>query len=169
MAWKRLRLSLTRTVWYSLCFGFLISVLSAAIIGILAILFYYLNYQAVLTCRTSPKRLIPIKIQWSKTIFESISCIPIYAWFFLNTLFFFRPHQILGLKRKLFLISFVFYILDSIYRVALQGFGISHSEITRRQRIPGNVLFLLSNFVQSLVLAKRLFFFFFFSTCFIAI
>lgn len=155
MAWKRLRPSSARTVWYSICFGFLMSVLSAAIIGILAILFYYLNYQAVLMCRTRPKQLIPIKIQWSKTISESISCIPIYAWFFLNTLFFFRPHQILGLKRKIFLISFVFYILDSLYRVALQGFGISHSELTRRQRIPGNVLFLLSNFVQSLVLARR--------------
>jgi len=156
MAWKRLRPSSTRTVWYSLCFGFLISVLSAAIIGILAILFYYLNYQAVLTCRTRPKQSIPIKIQWSKTISESISCIPIYTWFFLNMLFFFRPHQILGLKRKIFLISFVFYILDTLYRLALQGFGISHSELTRWQRIPGNILFLLSNFVQSLVLARRL-------------
>ena len=156
VAWKRLRPSLTRTVWYSLCFGFLISVLSAAIIGILAILFYYLNYQTVLTCLTRPKQSIPIKIQWSKTICESISCIPIYAWLFLNTLFFFRPHQILGLKRKILLISFAFYTLDSLYRLALQGFGISHSELTQRQRIPGNVLFLLSTFVHSFVLARRL-------------
>lgn len=156
MAWKRLRPSLTRTVWYSLWFGFLISFLSAGIIGILAILLYYINYQAVLTCRTRTQQLIPIKIQWTKTISESITCIPIYAWFLLNMLFFFRPYQILGLKRKIFLISFVFYLLDSLYRLALQGFGISHSELTRRQRIPGNVLFLLSNFVQSLVLAKRL-------------
>lgn len=156
MAWKRLRPSSIGTVWYSLCFGFIISVLSATIIGILAILFYYLNYQAVLTCLTRPKHSIPIKIQWSKTICESISCIPIYAWFFLNTLFFFRPHQVLGLKRKIFLISFVFYTLDLLYRLALQGFGISHSELTRRQRIPGNVLFLLSTFVHSLILARRL-------------
>lgn len=142
MAWKRLRPSLTLTIWYSLWFGFLISFLSAGIIGILAILLYYLNYQAVLTCRTRTQQLIPIKIQWTKTISESISCIPIYAWFFLNMLFFFRPYQISGLKRKIFLISFVFYLLDSLYRLTLQGFGISHSELTRRQRIPGNVLFL---------------------------
>ncbi|XP_078357135.1 uncharacterized protein LOC144642003 [Oculina patagonica] len=155
MAWKKLRPSFTRTVWNSLCFGFLISVLSAAIIGMLAILVYYLNYQAWLMCQARPKQSIPIKVQWSKTISEAIFCMPIYAWFSVNTLFFFRSHQILGLKRKLFLISFVFYVLDSLYRIALQGFGISHSELTRLQRIPGNAFFLLNVFIQTWILARR--------------
>ena len=121
----------------------------------IAIVVYYLYYQTMLICQARPKESIPIKIQWSRTISEVIYCMPIYAWFSLNTLFFFRPHQILGVKRNIFLISFVFYILDSLYRIALQGFGISHSELTRLQRIPGNAIFLLNVFIQAWILGRR--------------
>ena len=155
MAWKRLRPSFARTVWNSLGFGFLISALSAAFISVFAILAYYLNYQTMLVCQARPKETIPIKIQWTKTISGIIMCMPIYVWFFLNNLFYFRTHQMLGLKRNIFLISFVFYVVDSLYRVAFQGFGISHSELTHVQRIPGNACLLLSVFVQIWVLASH--------------
>ena len=49
----------------------------------------------------------------------------------------------MGLKSKLFLVSSVFYVLDAAYRIALQALGISRSELTPVQRIPGNVLFRL--------------------------
>ena len=155
MAWKRLRPSFIHTICNSLYFGFLISVLNAAIIGIFAILVYYLFYQTRLVCQDRPKESIPITIQWSRTISDVIYCSSLYAWFFLNSLYFFRPHQILGLKRKMFLISFVFYVLDCLYRVALQGFGISQSELTHLQRIPANAIFLSSIFVQTWILARR--------------
>jgi len=52
----------------------------------------------------------------------------VHLWFFVNTLFFFRSYQIMGLKSNLFLVSSVFYVLDADYRIALQALGISRSE-----------------------------------------
>ena len=75
--------------------------------------------------------------------------------FFVNTLFFFRSYQIMGLKRKLFLVSSVFYVLDVAHLIALQALGISRSELTPVQRIPGNILFSFSIGVQSWVLARH--------------
>ena len=157
LAWKRLRPSVPRTIWNSMYFGFLISVLSAAIIGTFSILVYYIKYQTILVCLARPRQSIPIKIQWSKTVSEVATLIFIHVWFYVNTLFYFRSYQIIGLKRKLFLISFIFYLLDSVYRMAFQAFGISYSELTPTQRFPGNVIFLSSVCVQSWVLAKHLF------------
>ena len=155
MAWKRLRPSIIRTVWNSLYFGFLISILSAIVIGAFSIVMFYVNYQTTLVCLDHPKKSIPIKLQWSRTISQVTEIIFIHFWFYVNTLFYFRPYQIMGLKRKLFVISFIFYLLYSFYRVALQGFGISHSKLTRIQRIPGNVLFSLSVCVQTWILARH--------------
>ena len=157
MAWKRLRPSVCCTIWSSLYFGFLISVLTAAIVGTLSITVYYFNYQAILICLDRPKESIPIKIQWIKTLSDILSGVFIHIWFFINTLFYFRPYQIMGVKRKLFLISFIFYALDSAYRVTLQGLGISHSDLTMVQRIPGNVLFSLGVCIQTWVLARHFF------------
>ena len=50
MAWKRLRPPMWRTVWNSLLFGFLMSVVTAAVVGIVSILLYYLSYQTKLNC-----------------------------------------------------------------------------------------------------------------------
>ena len=61
----------------------------------------------------------------------------------------------MGLKSKLFLISFVFYVLDAAYRIALQPLGISQSELTPVQRISGNLLFSFSIGVQSWILARH--------------
>ena len=157
MAWKRLRPSVFCTIWNSLYFGFLISVLTAAIVGILSVSVYYFNYQAILICLGRPKESIPIKIQWIKTLSDILTEEFIYIWFFVNTLFYFRPYQIMGVKRKLFLTSFIFYALDSAYRVALQGLSISHSDLTMVQRIPGNVLFSLGVCIQTWVLARHFF------------
>ena len=49
----------------------------------------------------------------------------VHLWCFVNTLFFFRSYQIMGLKSNLFLVSSVFYVLDAAYRIALQAHGIS--------------------------------------------
>ena len=79
----------------------------------------------------------------------------IHLCFFVNTLFYFKPHQIKGLKRQLILVSSVFYVLDVAYRIVLQAVGISPSELTPLQKVPANVLFLFSFGVQSWVLARQ--------------
>ena len=155
MEWKKFRPSKIRTLWYSMYFGFVISILAATLIGTFSILVYYVAYQVTLVCLARPKDSIPSKIQWSKTISESLEIIFTHLWFFFNALFFFRSYQIMGLKSKLFLISFVFYVLDAAYRIALQALGISRSELTPVQRIPGNVLFPFSVGVQSWALARH--------------
>jgi len=114
MAWKQLRPKIYQTVWSSLYFGFLISVLSAAIVGMISIPIYYLGFQTQLNC-------------------EDHSVCFLYYWFFMNILFYFRPFQICGLKLKLVLLCLPFYFLDSAYRIALQVFGISHSKLTTMQ------------------------------------
>ena len=42
-----------------------------------------------------------------------------------NAPLFRRSYQIMGFKRKRFLISCLFYVLDAAYRIALQALGIS--------------------------------------------
>ena len=79
------------------------------------------------------------------------------SFFFINTLFHLKSHQIVGVKRKLFLVSFVFYVLDVAYRIALQALGISRSELTLLQIVPTNVLIFFSLGVQCWVLARRFF------------
>ena len=155
MEWKQFRPSLIYSLWNSLYFGFLISVLAAALIGTLSIIVYYVAYQVTLVCLGRSKDSIPLKIQWSKTISECMEVIFIHLWFFVNTLFYFKPHQIKGVKRQLILVSAVFYILDAAYRIVLQALGISRSELTPLQTVPANVLFLFSFGVQSWVLARR--------------
>ena len=153
--WKQFRPSLIYSLWNSLYFGFLISVLAAALIGTLSIIVYYVAYQVTLVCLGRSKDSIPLKIQWSKTISKCMEVIFIHLWFFVNTLFYFKPHQINGLKRQLILVSSVFYVLDAAYRIALQALGISQSALTPLQTVPLNVLFLFSFGVQSWLLARR--------------
>ena len=52
----------------------------------------------------------------------------VHLWCFVNTLFFFRSYQIMGLQSNFFLVWSVFYVLDAAYRIAPQALGISRSE-----------------------------------------
>ena len=155
MAWKRLRLPMWRTVWNSLLFGFLMSVLSAAVVGIVSILLYYLCYQTKLNCQGKPKEAIPKKLQWIITITGNVFAFMIYCWFFLNSLFFFRPFQIWGVKLKTFLLCLPFFCLDAAYRIASQALGISHSKLSTTQTLPLNFLFLSSVCLQSYNFSKH--------------
>jgi len=119
----------------SLYFGFLISIFSAIIVGMISIPVYYLGFQTQLNCEDHPKESIPTNLQLVITISEIFSLSFLYYWFFLNTLFYFQPFQIKGLKLKLVLLCLPFYVLESAYRIALQVFGISHSKLTPTQRI----------------------------------
>ena len=157
MEWKKFRPSKIRTLWYSMYFGFLISILAATLIGTFSIFVYYVAYQDILVCLTRSKESVPANIQWSITISVCIVIIFDHLWFFVNTLFFFRSYQIMGLKWKLFLVSFVFSVLDAAYRIALQALGISRSKLTPVQRIPGNILFSFSIGMQSWVLCRHFF------------
>ena len=155
MAWKRLRPPMWRTVWNSSLFGFLMSVLTAAVIGMFSILLYYLCYQTRLGCEDKPKESIPKKLQWISTITETVSAFVLYCYFFFNTLFFFRPFQIWGLKLKTFLLCLPFFCLDAAYRIATQALGISHSKLSPTQTIPLNVLFLSCVCLQSYNFSKH--------------
>ena len=155
MAWKQLRPSIFRTVSSSLYFGFLISLLSATVIGIVSIVVYYLSYQTLLNCKSLLKESIPIKLQWVKTVSEMVVVLLFYYWFYLSTLCYFRPFQISGLKLKLSLICLVCYGLDVFYRVAMQALGLSHSELSPTQKIPLILLFFLCAFIQVGVIVKN--------------
>ena len=69
-------------------------------------------YQATLVWLARPKDSVAAKIQWSKTISECTETVFIHFWFSVKALFFFRCYQIMGLKRKRFLISCLFYVLE---------------------------------------------------------
>jgi len=155
MAWKQLRPKIHRTVWSSLHFGFLISLMSATIVGKISIPVYYLGFQTQLNCEDHPKDSIPTILQWVTTISENSFVYFLYYWFFLNILLFFRPFQISGLKLKLVLLCLPFYFLDSAYRIALQVFKISHPKLTPTQRIPAMILFLLSISLQINIITRH--------------
>ena len=142
MAWKRLRPSAFRTVCKSMYIGASISLLTAIIIGSIYLLITYLSYKTKLDCHFS--QTIPSQVQWLRTICGIISCAFIYVWYFANTLFLFRPYQLMGVKGKLFLVCCLGYFLDVLYRVALQVLGMSHSKIILPQKIPLNIIAFLS-------------------------
>ena len=155
MAWKRLRPSVLRTVCQSMYIGALISLLTPAIIGLFYIMVCYVSYETKRNCQLHPKETIPVKIQWIRTLSTVIGAAFIYMWFFVGVLFLFRPYQLKGVKRKLILVAFVFYCMDTVYRVVFQVFGISHSKPSVIQNIPLNILYLISGCCQVYLLTNH--------------
>ncbi|XP_074636975.1 uncharacterized protein LOC141895127 [Acropora palmata] len=147
MAWKGLRPSISRTVLNSLSYGFLISVLSATVFGMVSFAVYYFCYQTQLNCELHPKESIPIKLQWLITISEILSVGFLYFWFFIGISFYFRPFQLSGVRKTMVIVSLLFYLLDSIYRLGMQACGISHSKLTVLRRVPAEAIFCLSSCV----------------------
>ena len=143
MAWKRLRPSVSRTVCKSMYFGGVISLLTALIIGSVYMLVTYLCYKTILNCQFHRKESIPIQVQWMRTIVNVILYSFLFMWVFGNVLFLFRSFQLMGVKRKLILVSCFGYCLDAAYRVALQALRISHSRLSILQTAPLNALFLV--------------------------
>ena len=155
MAWKRLRPSALRTVCKSMYIGALISLLTATIIGSVYMLIYYLCFKTINNWEFSPKKSIPVKVQWMRSISAAVACVFLYILFFVYTLFLLRAHQLTGIKRKLILVVCLAYFLDTTYRVALQGLGISHSKLSTLQKLPLNVLFFLSVCGQTYLLTSH--------------
>nr|XP_058946174.1 uncharacterized protein LOC131774171 [Pocillopora verrucosa] len=141
MAWKRLRPSALHTAWKSMYFGASISLLTATVIGSLYILISFLLYKTVNNCEFYPKKSIPVKVQWLRSISDTMCCSIIYNSFFLVVLFLFRPYQIKGIRKKLISASCCGFLLDALYRVSLQALGMSHSKLSTIQKLP---LFFLS-------------------------
>ena len=144
MAWKRFRPSVVRTVCKSMYIGTQISLLTACFIGTVYIMISFLCYKIEHNCEFQPKQFIPVQVQWTRTISAVIACAFLYLWYFANMLLLFRPFQLTGVKRQLIFVCLLTYSLDSLYRVALQTFGTSASFISGFQKIPLNVLFLVS-------------------------
>ena len=67
-----------------------------------------------------------------------------YMWFFCRNAFSFRPYQLKGVKRKLILVVFFLSCVDTVYRVVLQVFGLSNSQLSVFQKIPLNIISLSS-------------------------
>ena len=155
MAWKRLRPSALCTVCKSLYIGAFISILAATTIGALYSLLTYVGFQTVLNCEYHPGESIPVKIQWIRTISVLIANIFLYSWFLMGMLFLFRPYQLSGVKRKFALVAFLPYCLDVLYRLALQILQISHSKISRLQRLSLNAIFLISVIWQLYLLVNH--------------
>ena len=155
MAWKRLRPSFTLTICKSMYIGALISLLTAVIVGAIYILISYICYKTVHNCEFSHKKEIPLQVQWTRTISGSILCAFLYIWYFTNLLFLFRPFQLMGVKKKLFLIFCIFFCLDAVYRTLFQYLGFSQSKLSKLQKIPLNVLFITSVCWQAYVITKH--------------
>ena len=156
MAWKQLRPSVILTIGKSMYIGASISLFTAGIVGAIYILISYICYKTVHNCEFSLKKEIPVQVQWMRTISASIFCAFLYIWYFTNALFLFRSFQLMGVKRKLILISGIFYFLDAVYRVLLQYLGVSESRLSASQKIPLNALFFTSVFAQTYLVTKRL-------------
>ena len=123
MAWKRLRPSALQKVFKSMYIGALISLLAASIIGTLFIMLSYLTYKTAMNCEYQLDKMVSIRVQWARTIADIISVAFIYTCPFFNLLLLFRPYQLKGVKRKMILVCFVTYSLDSLYRGMLQAVG----------------------------------------------
>ena len=156
MAWKQLRPSVIRTICKSMYIGASISLFTAGIVGAIYILISYICYKTVHNCEFPLNREIPVQVQWMRTISDSILCAFLYIWYFTHALFLFRSFQLMGVKRKLILISGIFYFLDAVYRVLLQYLGVSESRLSASKKIPVNALFFTSLFAQTYLVTKLL-------------
>ena len=156
MAWKQLRPSVIRTIYKSMYIGASISLFTAGIVGAIYILISYISYKTAHNCEFPLKKEIPVQVQWMRTISASILCAFLYIWYFTNALFLFRSFQLMGVKRKLILISGIFYFLDAVYRVLLQYLGVSESRFSASKKIPVNALFFTSLFAQTYLVTKLL-------------
>ena len=76
-------------------------------------------------------------------------------WFFVTVVLLFRPFQVIGVKRKLVLATFLLYSLDTLYRVVLQALRINQSKSFTKQKIPFHLMFLMSISVQVYFLMKH--------------
>ena len=155
MAWKQLRPSVIRTICKSMYIGASISLFTAGIVGAIYILISFICYKTVHNCEFSLKKEIPLQVQWMRTISASILCAFLYIWYFTNALFLFRSFQLMDVKRKLILISVVFYFLDAVYRALLQYFGVSESKLSASQKIPLNALFITSGCAQTYLITRH--------------
>ena len=155
MAWKRLRPSFLHTVCKSMCIGALISFLAAIIIGVFFLFIVYLCLNTILHCSHYPRKLIPIRVQWMRTISDAISAVFYYIWLFVNLLFLFRSYQLQGLKKRLILVSFLTYCVDTCYRVALQGMKTPYYLAPTAFQVPIYIIFFVSICVQLFHVVKH--------------
>ena len=125
-AWKRLQPSVCGTISKSMYIGALILLLTATILGAVYTLISYLSFETIGICEFYPPKLIPIRVQWMRTISCSIAYFLVHILFFMNVLFVFRQYQLKGVKGKLFLPCCVAYSFDVAYRVILQALGMSN-------------------------------------------
>ena len=154
MAWKRLRPSVLCTVRKSMYIGALISIITAIFIGTIYMIVTYLSFKTVENCEFHLMNSTLTDIQWMRIISNIISCIFLYIWFFVLLQFLFRPFQLMGVKGKLLVICFLTYSFDTIYRVALQALGISHSKLSNVQDVPLKLCFLLNKCLQTHLLTN---------------
>ena len=148
IAWKRLRPSALRTACKSMYIGALISLLTAIIIGSVCLLISYLSNKTLNNCEFHPKKSIPLNVQWMRTISLVICCSFLHYSSFVIMLFLFRSYQLMGVKRKLMLVSCFGSCFQAFYIIALQALGISHSKPSSSQLIPSNVIAVISLCLQ---------------------
>ena len=155
MAWKQLTPSLLFSLCKSMYIGALISLLTATAVGTLYMLVTYISFKIAHDCQFHPMNSTSVQMQWVRSMSDLIYCGLLCIWFFVLLLFLFRPFQLMAVKKKLFLVCFLTYCLDALYRVALQALGISHSNISYLQKIPLNAFFLINGFLQVYVVTNH--------------
>ena len=154
MAWKQVRPSALCTICKSMYIGALISIATAISMGTIYMMVTYLSFKTSHVCQYYPVNSTSIEIQWVRSMSDIISCIFLYIWFFAILLLVFRPFQLMGIKRTLLMICFLTYSLDTIYRVAVQALGISHSRLSNVQKLPLNACILTNQCLQTYVLTN---------------
>ena len=154
MAWKRLRPSALHTVCKSMYIGALISLLTSLFIGTIYMMVTYVSFKTVHNCQFYPMNSISVQMQWIRSMSDVVSCGFLYIWFFVLLQLFFRPFQLMGIKRKLLLVCFITYSLDTLYRIILQALSISHSNISYPEKIPLNACLLANQCLQIYILTS---------------
>ena len=155
MAWKEFRPSALSTVCKSMYIGASISLLAAPVVGTVYLLISYLCYKTSFNCQTQSKKLIPVRVQWARTISEVILDVFFYAWFFFTALLLFRPYQLKGVKLKLVIVSCAMYCLDTLYRIALQALGKPYYHQPVYFQFPLYILVIGNVLLQLYLLAKH--------------
>ena len=160
MAWKRLRPSALCTIGESMYIGALISLLAATFLGTQFTLIcsgpLYFKTLYRNGCSFRANMTNSSQTPWITTSGWLIGSAFMYIWPFTVIFFFFRPYQLVGVKRKLLLVCFAFFSLNGFCRGALEALSRSHYKVPSDSiRFPSWVFFSSSLCFQHFLLTRH--------------
>ena len=153
MAWKEQRPPLIQTIKRSFLWGSVLSLLMGTVFGSLCMFYSYASMHTSDNCWWRPWKDIPHDVQWYIEAWVYAKLLLYRFSYFVSVLLIFKPSQIAGIRMKLFIVVFVFALLDIAYKLLILLVSVLRKSTVLW--IPGNVLLLIALVAQAYILSGK--------------